>query len=413
MRKRLIVAILTVALFIFAFIVSGGTGNGVSKAFLTPDNILDGWESTYGSINSMRVSYVEKVLETYTVNADGSTKLDDHMKNLSKLHNIERTEAGQLYHLRYSKSKNGFENLGDLHESAFNGQYKKEYVGLTHFGTIQRGLTGDTRETMNHLKIYLISEPTRSKEETEKDEPIFSYLLKQGIKRGEIKVEPKMESVAGELCHVVNIGNEIKMWVNHAKGMMVMKHQYYSKNKLQVEICIDEVAQTETFSKLWYPKRAHRIVYLGSHVTRYELMVKNFEPDIKVSQEMFSFEFPSGTEVLDKVTGLNYIKGSGLVTPETEKIIEPKLIGDDVKNEPQREIKEDLSPDRKQVDDQTSMMHNVQIEDDKSQNISDDTNGKNWSLAKASILAAAVVIAIILGVTLFCVMRRNKMRKTT
>jgi hypothetical protein len=365
MGKGLIVAILVGLLLFFVAVVSGDVLNGgdsTSKAFLTPDSILIGWESTYGSIKSMRVSYVERVVETKRLNGNGPTELDAHMHNLSKIHNVERVEAGQLYHMKYSKSENGFGELKDLRESAFDGQYKKEYSGPTRFGTIQRGLTNDTRETMNHLKTYLISEPIKLKGKIGDGEPIFSHLLKQGIERGNVKIEPKMESVSGEMCHVINVGGSFKMWVNHAKGMMVMKYQHYSNGRLQTEICVDKVAKSNTSRGLWYPKRAHRTVRIGNYAIKHELIVKNFEPDIRVTKETFSFEFPFGTEVLDKLTGLNYIKGQGIVSPETEKIMDSQLIGtvspemekimdphlisdDGVTNEPQRKTTGNLEPE--------------------------------------------------------------------
>lgn len=148
-------------LSVFAWLIAiGAIGVGPlfaqsdpGRSFLDGEAILAGWESTYVSIKTMRVSY-SMVLVDY------QPPTDDANEPLPVKHwHIERIEQGKRYNLRYSNAEDGFDREDDglysdesYFEQAFDGKNTQAYWGQDTHGSIVAGLTNRFADTENVLK---------------------------------------------------------------------------------------------------------------------------------------------------------------------------------------------------------------------------------------------------------------------
>ena len=316
-----------------------------AKSFLDAEAILAGWESSYAGIRTMRVSYCTRLVD-YQPPANNPDEPPP-----VKYQHIERVEDGKRYHIRYSIAEDGFDRPESLMEHAFDGKTTREYWGSTTHGSIVSGLTGRNVETENHLKSYMLlkTHPTPAflKDEYPNGVPELALMLKLGITRGIVIVRPKLESVSGQSCHVIEltghgkdhqgIPRQIKQlfWMAHNKGMCLMKYQWYWDNRLDREIKVEQIAMAKIDgTDVWYPKKAYRTIFSDEIGTiKYELTVTEFIPNVEVDGKTFRFDFPKGTDVFDRVRGI-----AGVDLPKEP----PSLVG-----KPLPELKDlriDLSP---------------------------------------------------------------------
>lgn len=305
--------------------------NDSHRSFLDAEAILAAWESTYGSIRTMSVSY-SNVLVDYHPPASNP----DEPPPIKRTQ-VQRVEDGKRYHIRFSKDEAGFDNSESLKERAFDGKITRDFLAERKSGSIYLGLKGTYLEGENKLKRYMLLETQRSrvylKDEYPDGPPKFALYLTVGITKGSITVRPILESVSGQLCHVVElvvpgsdpkgIPRQIKQlfWVAHDKGMCLMKYQRYHDEDLSEEIEVEKVAIAEMDgTPVWYPQKAH-LVLLNEEagIVKRELNVTEFVPNVQVDEETFRFDFPPGTHVYDKLTGLSYVIAgadpNGGVTP--------------------------------------------------------------------------------------------------
>ena len=96
-----------------------------------------------------------------------------------------------------------------------------------------------------------------------------------------------------------------------------MKYQWWDNHgldtfKLEIEKEVAEIAETTMNGiSIWYPKKGYMTLYGdGGSLTKRELIVTDFVPNIDVDENMFRFDFPDGTEVYDRVRGISYIATS-------------------------------------------------------------------------------------------------------
>ncbi len=127
------------------------------EAFLSSKAILEGWESNYGSIRSMQVSYTQQ-LQYFK-----PSPLNPDFPGPVRYQHLERVEEGKRYHTRYSTAENGFANNESLMENAFDSQTTREYSAMDKAGMICSGLIDRDVETMNVLKQYMLLDTARSK----------------------------------------------------------------------------------------------------------------------------------------------------------------------------------------------------------------------------------------------------------
>ena len=281
------------------------------EAFLSSKAILEGWESNYGSIRSMQVSYTQQ-LQYFK-----PSPLNPDFPGPVRYQHLERVEEGKRYHTRYSTAENGFANNESLMESAFDGQTTREYSAMDKAGMICSGLIDRDVETMNVLKQYMLLDTARSRkyaEEYPEGIPRFSLFLRSP----KAKVLPRLEPVAGQLCHLVEIidktertNNVFKIWVAHKRGMLPLKYQHHRNNVLTIEHEVEEIGYTETDGRgIWYPKKVYQTQNRKTFGTmKFQLTTHTFVPNIKTHDNTFKFDFPNGTRILDKVADIQYTVG--------------------------------------------------------------------------------------------------------
>lgn len=302
------------------------------ESFLDAEAILAGWESTYGSIRTMQVSYSNRLVEWRPLP-------DDPDKGLPvQIYYVERVEDGQRYHMRHTKTETGFDQPGlpaeHLLEQAFNGKATQAYSRRTRHGSIILGLTGKFQDMENQLKTYmfLLRRPAPH------GLPALVRTLRRGLTEGNITVRPKLELVAGELCHVVEVAprrdtapegmDRYVFWMAHDRGMCPMKyHMTHYDNSYRMEIEVKEIAVVEMDGvAVWYPKKACKSISdKNSGFSKHEITVTEFTPNVEVDESTFRFDFPPGTGVHDRVLGLSYVVAGvgpgGEVAPV--RIVEP------------------------------------------------------------------------------------------
>jgi len=298
------------------------TGVPAPSSFLTGSELLDGWESHYGTIRTMSVSYTERVLSAKAAETD-----PNFLDRLVMIEHVERVEDGMRYHIRYSTAESGFADSKSVMEHAFDGACTAEYWGMEKLGTLERGLTGRNVERMNSLKHYLLSSPVASPvyaKEFPNGIPLFSFLLRELA--ATTSVRPILERVAGNWCHVIEIvdkntrtdskletDNQFKIWVAHEKGFLPLKYQRYKNGRLAQEIVVQDISSAETETgRTWYPVKAQRTTQSQKRgKITYQFETHAFAPNLKVDKNSFRFDFPNGTRVVDRIMGVSYVVGVG------------------------------------------------------------------------------------------------------
>ena len=291
------------------------------KSFLNAEEILAAWENTYGNIKTMRVSYRTVLVDWKPPPSD-----PNEAPPVKYMH-VERIEQDIRFHVRYSTAEEGFNAPESIHEHAFDGEISREYKGALGYGSIVSGLIGRNTETMNSLKDYMLIRKMyiggRSASgtymiEDPNSKPNLSRILSYGIEHDSAFVRPGLETVSGQLCHVVEVllpgardgvRQQIKQvfWVAHDKGMCLMKYQEFWDDELDREIDVRQIAMAKmNGAAIWYPRKAYRAIFReGGGMSRRELTVTEFVPNIEVDENSFRFDFPMGTSVLDRVRGLS------------------------------------------------------------------------------------------------------------
>jgi hypothetical protein len=304
------------------------------KAFLDAQTIHDGWEANYGDIKSMKFKSSQKLIR-----AEGP-----RIERLVRLYSIEKIEDGKRVYVRSTNNEAGFEEEEHVIVMSFDGSVGKRYQTSRKLGEIYRGLKGSLAEFSNHVKLYVLAERIRVdkyvidppigkddprwksieaylkfKETVMKDfpegVPMFTYHFMEGRQFGQVRVLPDLESVAGEMCHVLEIISSQdepgwRYWVAHEKGMLPMRFMKYYKGGDYTKIEVQEVASAKTdVGEVWYPRVAIREMKRRGRHLKYELRIDEFVPHIKVPPETFDIDFPDGTRVVDRITNIEYTKG--------------------------------------------------------------------------------------------------------
>ena len=293
-----------------------------SKSFLNAEEILAAWESSYGSIRTMKFSYVYRLVE-FQPSQMTEDNPEEPLPNPTKIKHVERIEEGKRYHLRYSLAEDGFNNPEWLVEYAFDGKITQSYMGSTKSGVISLGQMGGSEETDEGLKRFMFltnhKTPDVLKDEYPNGIPELALWFKLGKLRGRVVVRPHLEYVADQTCHVVEIIDDSKVggeprelklvyWIAHDKGMCPMKFQTLENGELENEIEIEKIAVTEMDNnRIWYPQKAHSAVYIEEiGMIRNELTVTDFVPNIEVNEDTFRLDFIEGTRVTDIKSMISY-----------------------------------------------------------------------------------------------------------
>jgi len=309
--------------------------DGRQEAFLDAQMLVDGWEASYCHIDSLKVSCT-RIL----VDEKGQNPI--RLQQIQFMHH-ERIQDGTKFLSRFAPTAQGFNNGADYLINSFDGSIGREYIYKNNHGdgSICRGLCDSTTEDMNLLAKFLQTNPLLSAKPVSEKDPLWKVKLRQqyplgipvfldkynvALKFGEVKVRPQLEYVAGEACHVLEldlISRIETFWFAHEKGMLPMKTMYVSSpDRVPGKVVTREVKEiasvaTET-GILWYPR-----VIMEEHTRgpdysfTIKVTVDEFVPHFKAPPETFSYVFPSGTRVWDKIQNLKYIAG-----PSSPKVSE-------------------------------------------------------------------------------------------
>lgn len=305
--------------------LAAGAASDSQRAFLDDEAILAAWESTYASIRTMSVSFVHQLVD-FQPPPMPSDDLDGLPPPAPFRHpQNKRIEDGKRHYERRSRAEGSFE-APEWVEYAFDGKVSQSYSSSTRTAVISPGLTGASHDTENFFRrvmcLMIHNTPDVLRDEYPNGIPELSLWFRLGKLRGKLIVRPRLESVAGESCHVVeaiddsDIGGkprELKTvyWMAHDKGMCLMKYQMLKDSKLEAEITIERTAVVEMDgNKIWYPQNAHMTTFRFGTI-KYEVTVTDFVPNVEVDDSTFRLAYPPGTRVSDRVLGLSYVVGGG------------------------------------------------------------------------------------------------------
>lgn len=322
MRKNTVFGSFIVITFFSVYMFAATSDS--HRAFLDAEAILAGWESTYTSIRTMRVSYSYVMVDFQPPKTSIDNQEEQPLIPV-KYDHVERIEEGKRYHIRYSLAEDGLKNHEQIVESAFNGKATQRYHSSTRSGSIRLGQMGRYEEWKNDLKTIMFLDTSKTpdvlKDEYPNGIPQLVKWFKLGKLRGKVTVRPNLESVAGQSCHVVEIADhnsaeQIKQvfWMAHDKGMCLMKYQMHSDNRVTTEIEVEKIAMIEMDGiDIWYPEKAYRTVSTDELGTaKKELTVKEFVPNVEVDENTFRLDFPEGTKVFDTHSRKTYTWKEGM-----------------------------------------------------------------------------------------------------
>jgi hypothetical protein len=308
--------------------LDGATGD---RAFLTADALLEGWDSNYGALDALEVSFFDQIVEIKSVDPDQPVNENGWVR-FQHVDTIKHKPT-KRYHTKYSTAADGFAKDENPQEYAFDGDITRKYRAdpKLNRGEIQRGLTGGPYENKeNVFEKYLCTTKIQNQEYPEGIQR-FKWLKKL-IDDGRVaaRVRPDLDVIAGEKCHVLEIYSEderplMEISFAHDKGMLALRYRRYDDDLIIGEMTVEKIsfAQTDT-GKVWYPSIAYHKQYIEGRgledvhpcmITR-KIAVHKFNPDPKIDEDAFRFEFPVGTGVVDRIAGLYYVVGSETSTPD-------------------------------------------------------------------------------------------------
>jgi hypothetical protein len=309
---------------IFVFVSTGVAQE--AKSFFSVQDILSGWQSNYGALKSMKVSYSEEV-----ISAEPPMNDPNMVNRMVKWVYVEKTEEGRKFRAKSAVARvkpltaeKSFDDINSVEEMTFDGMHQGRYSPAGKKGQIFAGSLLRNASTINRFKVYLLSNPYLENSGVESEESVFSHTIKEGLydPNYTISVRPYLEEVAGQMCHVLVLEHIKKdktkakvaiIWVAHEKGMLPVKYQEFgTETRIAYEIAVEEVGFAETENGgLWYPKRAFNFWNIPETlgIIKQELNVLEFVPNIKTDANTFQITFPNGTQVTDTEVGINYTVG--------------------------------------------------------------------------------------------------------
>ena len=306
-------------------------GNSESPAsYLSASELLDLYSSMYSSIHNMSVSYTAHVEE-----AIPHPEQPHAFDNLVRYERVERIEEGDKYHLRSTADPNGFKRSDKIYEYAFDGSVTMEYFARDNVGSIRRGRSGRNVEYKNELLRYMLLTKTNFDQGSRMGE-----IFPNGARKIELSVSsegtvrPHLELVSGQWCHVVETHwprypkPASITWFAAEKGGLPMKFEQYDRQgKYTASTLLEKITSTDTLTgQIWYPQEGILIFNRNHGTTKNRFTCHELRVNIKTNKDTWKFPFPVGTQVVDRILGIEYVVGSG-ETPEGEPIVLGTLEG--------------------------------------------------------------------------------------
>jgi formylglycine-generating enzyme required for sulfatase activity len=319
------------------------------ESFLDAQTLVDGWETNYGHIDSFKVRCSTIPLEEKGQNPNPRTR--------PRFFLYERIQDGGKFFSRRTRSPQGFDDTNDYSVNVFDGNIGREYRyvsnrrdrhpnykvnsdgsvskvyvrGVLHgesraYGTIYRDPHGRDTGRMNLLGDFLGSLPAtfssgiRSTQQYPLGVPTFIRSYNSALEIDGVLVYPYMETVAGELCHVLELDFENHThtyWFAHDKGMILMKTKWILHEsrwtshvrKVRTKEAKEIVSVTTEKGVLWYPRIITDELIRPDYSYTTKVTVHEFVPYFKAPAEKFDYEFPNGTRVYDSIKDVRYIVG--------------------------------------------------------------------------------------------------------
>ncbi len=293
---------------------------GRPEAFLDAPAIYNTWEANLGRIEDVQYKCTQ-VLQDFKGKDPG---------NLTAFSYVERIQEGPHFFIYYHGLARESAPKDSIRINAFDGYVGKEYDVHRQSGDIYRGVRDRPVEAEDPVGIYMgtavwhwdtfrgkpisafLQWASRLKEDFPGGAPILTFDYTRGLKDGFIWVRPYLESVSGQMCHVMAVvfsgGEGYLFWFAHEKGMLLMrKETYRAGEELGERIEVQQIAHVMTpLGEVWYPRVATRELRYDDYSLTYTLHVHEYIPGVVVPSETFDFAFPDGTKVLDEVTGMQY-----------------------------------------------------------------------------------------------------------
>ena len=125
----------------------------------------------------------------------------------------------------------------------------------------------------------------------------------------ETVVEPLLEDVIGIPCHVLTFkykNMEEKFWVAQDNSMLILKFRKFFDSVLSEGLDVESVSSV---GDLWYPTKATRYSISKFGVSKRNIEVISFEPDLVLPADTFEFKPAAGTLVFDDITHTKYFVG--------------------------------------------------------------------------------------------------------
>ena len=155
---------------------------------------------------------------------------------------------------------------------------------------------------------------------------LMNWPIVNWLGQASVTVAPKMETVAGTNCYVVECAGKdgaprAKFWFSPAFGLRPMRMECHLPNGQYCSYLVTEMK--EVAEGLWLPMKGTEEwhVYPPGKKSLVLYSVAEFEADptsVRVNQgiddQEFTFKFPAGTKVHDRITNLAYVVGDAEAT---------------------------------------------------------------------------------------------------
>ena len=286
------------------------------SAFLGITEILDAWEAGYGSIHSMKVQYTEDI------------SLPDPNGQETILHStVERIEEGKKFYMKNLTSNPDFPRSETDIEAAFDGSISTFCDQRVNVGKVENGIATKGYENLNSLAEYMWLSRYYINSDYPDGQTYFAFWVRayisqsSGNNKYSVRVLPELETVMGELCHVVELvstvgtGKQRKFWLAHNKGMCPMKYERSKNQEVVNKVEVMGIAKVLTdIGEVWYPREVKKVtvdtvINIGRTQTS-QFQVQEFEPYIaNIAPDTFKVNFPDGIYIIDNVLGIEYVKG--------------------------------------------------------------------------------------------------------
>ncbi len=227
---------------------------------------------------------------------------------------------------------------------------------------------------------------------------------------GEVKVRPQLEFIAGEACHVLELHQKDKVetiWFAHNKNMLPMKTLYISSPNHGYGMVktreVKEIASVATETGiLWYPRLIMEDLTIGTEFSAtYKVTIDEFVPFFKAPAETFSYKFPAGTLVWDKIQDIKYIAGP----VELERM----MTANELQNLESKPVENKTLPVLQEENDESKETEDGHIVASQEQSLRINNNEK--SLKSKNNLILPLLVIVVTGFIVILVMREVIFRK--